>query len=82
MVMAKGKDFAYIYDFITLPHPLEDGYIDDRTANYELALIKKERERMVDFANLSENASAVDEILTKIDELYQLNIIGGFDDEF
>ena len=37
---------------------------------------------MVDFANLSENASAVDEILSKIDELYQLNIIGGYDDEF
>lgn len=79
---AKGKDFAYIYDFITLPHPLEDGTIDDRTARYELALIKKERERMIDFANLSENASAVDEILSKTDELYQLNIIGGYDDEF
>lgn len=77
-----NKQFAEIFDFITLPHSLEDGYIDDRTANYELSLIKKERERMVDFAQLSENSSAVDEILNKIDELYQLDVIGGYDDEF
>lgn len=79
---APNKQFAYIYDFITLPHPLEDGYIDEKNANYELSLIKKERERMVDFAQLSENSSAVDDILNKIDELYQLDVIGGYDDEF
>ena len=77
-----NKDFAEIYDFITLPHDLNSGYVNPETANYELSLIKKERERMLDFAKLSVNAKAVDEILTKIDELYQLNIIGGYDDEF
>ena len=79
---SKGKEYAYIYDFITLPHPLDDGIIDAKTANYELALIKKERERMIDFANLSENASSVDVILNKIDELYQLDIIGDYNDKF
>ena len=77
-----NKQFAEIFDFITLPHSLDDSYIDKKTANYELSLIKKERERMIDFAQLSENSSAVDDILNKIDEIYQLDVIGGYDDEF
>lgn len=77
-----NKQFAYIYDFITLPHSLEDGYVNDKTAKYELSLIKKEKERMIDFAQLSENSSDVNNILNKIDELYKLDFIGGYDDEF
>ena len=37
---------------------------------------------MEDFAKLAENSSAVDKILTKIENLYQINVIGGYDDEF
>lgn len=77
-----NKQFAYIYDFITLPHSLEDGHVNDKTAKYELSLIKKEKERMIDFAQLSENSSDVNNILNKIDELYKLDFIGGYDDEF
>ena len=35
-----------------------------------------------DFAELAENSSEVDIILNKIDELYQLDIIGGYNNEF
>lgn len=78
---AKGKTKAYIYDFITLPHEL-DGYINKETAQYELSLIKKEKERIEDFRALAENPKDSFEIISKIDELYELNTIGGYQDEF
>lgn len=78
---AKGKQYAYIYDFITLPHEL-DGYVNPSTAYYELSLIKKEKERIDDFKSLAENPSASLDLLNKIDELYNLNSIGGYEDEY
>jgi len=79
---AKGKYCAEIFDFITLPYPIEYDYVNPETKNYELSLIKREKERMEDFANLSDNPSAVDEILSQIKEKYNLNIIGEDDYEF
>ena len=29
---SKNKDFAYIYDFITFPHDLDSGYVNEETA--------------------------------------------------
>ncbi len=79
---APNKDYAYIYDFVTFPHDLDSGYVNAKTANYELSLIKKEQERMKDFQKLAENSSEVDKLTTKVERLYQLNVIGGYDDEF
>ena len=45
-------------------------------------IIKKEVERMKDFQKLAENSSEVDKLITKIENLYQLNVIGGYEDEF
>lgn len=78
---AENKARAYIYDFITLPHEL-DGYVNPSTAQYELSLIKKEKERMEDFEALADNPTQAIELIEKIDELYDLNTIGGYDDEF
>lgn len=77
-----NKEFAEIYDFVTFPHDLDSGYVNEKTAYYELSLIKKEVERMKDFQKMAENSSEVDKLITKIENLYQLNIIGGYDDEF
>lgn len=77
-----NKQYAYIYDFITLPHDLDDGYVNDKTAQYELSLIKKEKIRMEDFQALAENSLEVDKVKCKIDSLYNLDIIGGYEDEF
>lgn len=79
---APNKEYAYIYDFVTFPHDLDSGYVNAKTANYELSLIKKEQERMKDFQRLAENSSEVDKLTTKVERLYQLNVIGGYDDEF
>ena len=77
-----NKKFAEIYDFVTFPHDLDSGYVNEQTAYYELSLIKKEVERMKDFQKLAENSSEVDKLITKIENLYQLNVIGGYEDEF
>lgn len=79
---APNKEYAYIYDFVTFPHDLDTGYVNEKTAYYELSLIKKEQERMKDFQLLAENSSEVDKLTTKVETLYQLNIIGGYENEF
>lgn len=53
---SEGKDFAKIYDFITVPRPLEEAMsLSTDYKQQELALIKKELYRLEDFAKLSEN---------------------------
>lgn len=50
----KGKQYAIIHDFITIPI-FNDGYIDDHTFNIERSLIKKELNRFAEFSALSIN---------------------------
>jgi len=73
---AKNKDFAVIYDFITLPRPLGD-YIDPETEKFEISLIKKEFERMEDFRVLCMNQSETFELENKIISYYNMDIIKG-----
>ena len=75
---AKGKDYAVIYDFITLPRPL-DSPVSPSTRNYELTLFKREKERLDDFVRLCENPSESFKLIDEINEYYQLNYIGGND---
>ena len=53
---ADGKDYAVIYDFITLPRPL-DSQPPSANRDYELTLFKREKERLDDFVRLCENPS-------------------------
>lgn len=71
-----GKSKAEIYDFITLPIPLDevDNY-DSNTIRAVAGLARREIVRMKDFASISENPSAVDRLIVEIEEKYQLNII-------
>lgn len=55
---APGKDYAVIYDFVTLPFPIDE--IEMQSEAVILAtkgLIKRELIRMLDFAELAENPS-------------------------
>lgn len=75
---AKGKDYAVIYDFITLPRPLNSSKpLANR--DYELTLFKREKERLDDFVRLCENPSESFKLIDEINEYYQLNYIGGND---
>lgn len=75
---AKGKDCAVIYDFITLPRPL-DSAEPIQNIDCEIALFKREKERLDDFVKLCENPSESFKLLDKIDKYYHLNFIGGKD---
>ena len=75
---APGKEYAVIYDFITLPRDLNSGQpIVD--IDCEISLFKREKERLDDFVRLCENASESFKLIDKINSYYQLNYIGGKD---
>jgi superfamily II DNA or RNA helicase len=70
----KGKDFAKIYDFITLPIPLgELSVYSDQIVNNVKSLAIREMVRMKDFASISENSSEADSLIAQIVEAYDIN---------
>lgn len=68
---APGKKFAEIFDFITLPRKLNEvKYIDSSTKKCDMTLIKKEIDRMREFAEAAENTNAVDDLIESIYQAY------------
>lgn len=70
---AKGKDFARIYDFITLPRSLEE--VSSLTLSElqgDKSLIKNELQRMSEFNRLSLNPQDSDEIIEEINLAYEV----------
>lgn len=54
--LAEGKKYAEIYDFITLPRPLEETYnLTAAEQKYEQGLVKREFERMKEFNRMAIN---------------------------
>lgn len=78
-----GKNYAEIYDFITLPRPLEDvKYCSPEEISSDLSLVKKEFARMLDFAETARNPFEIDNLKDRIIEAYHENALAGgnFDD--
>lgn len=76
--LAKGKSFAVIYDFITLPFALDKmEHIDALTLESGKSLAKREILRMKDFASIAENPFDSDELISKIQSAYGIE----FDDD-
>lgn len=69
-----GKDYAEIYDFITLPTDLSDACMGPNAA-IDKNLVRKELDRMIDFANLSKNPSDSNEIISEIKEAFNMDVI-------
>lgn len=69
-----GKDYAVIYDFITLPRPLNevDAYEDNRS---EISLAKREISRMKEFGAVSKNPEKTDQLIKEITQAYGLDLI-------
>lgn len=71
---APGKDYAAIYDFITLPYELSEmsqhsySVVDDFKS-----LAKNEINRMSEFSRLSLNPSETTKLIDEINDKYQLN---------
>jgi superfamily II DNA or RNA helicase len=79
---AAGKTHAEIYDFITLPRPLKDvKFCSPQELEYDLTLVRKEFERMMDFAATSNNPFAIDSIKEEIQTTYNNMLNGGCIDE-
>lgn len=79
---AKGKEYAEIFDFITLPRPLETvAYCSEKELSYDLSLVRKEFARMVDFAETARNPFEIDNLKESIQKVYNQNITGGYYDE-
>lgn len=71
----KGKDFAVIYDFITLPRPLEHVNNDSESLKMEKSLIIKEISRMVEFGSIALNSSESDKLIKQLSEVYGMDLL-------
>lgn len=76
-----GKDYAEIYDFITLPTDLSDACMGPNAA-IDKNLVRKELERVIDFANLSSNPSESNEIIDEIKEAFNMDVILDEEEEY
>lgn len=70
---AKNKDIAEIYDFVTLPRPLDEvSSLTAEQAQRDKALVKNELARIKEFGRLSENSMISNELIWDIEEAYHL----------
>lgn len=70
---AKGKEEAVIYDFITLPRPIEDTYdMSEEELNYDRSLVRNELTRMEEFKRLAKNPYDTDFFIEDLREAYNL----------
>lgn len=72
---APNKPYAIIYDFITLPTPLEYVSCESENARFDLSLIKKEIIRMKEFGEISKNPAEADKLINTLMEVYGLDTI-------
>lgn len=66
----KDKPLAYIYDLVVVPKTERDSQF----FNMERSMLKKELERVIDFASLSTNSSYAEKVLSNTIEFYNLNL--------
>lgn len=69
-----GKDYAEIYDFITLPRRLNEvKYLSEEERKHDLSLVQREFTRMIDFSETARNPSKISELKREIEEAYSIN---------
>jgi len=72
--LAPEKEFAEIYDFITLPHnPEEVHSLTDEQRKQDLSLVKNEISRAEEFSRLAINMAQANKIISSIKEAYSIN---------
>lgn len=71
---APGKEYAEIYDFITLPRELDEvSAMPVEQMNRELTLVKNEIFRAEEFARIALNAMEADSVICEIKEAYSID---------
>ena len=68
-----GKEFAEIFDFVTLPRPLDEvsGLTEDQMKR-DLTLVKNELARVLEFGRLAMNSMEATQIIWEICDTYKL----------
>ena len=75
-----GKEFAEIYDFVTLPRPLDEvSGLTEEQMKRDLSLVKNELRRVAEFGNLSMNSMVASQLLWNVCDCY--GIPYDFDEE-
>lgn len=75
---SKGKEYAEIYDFITLPRPLSEvPFCSLEELEYDYSLVKKEFKRMLEFAETARNPLDIDLLREEIIDTYSYIFRGG-----
>ena len=70
---AKGKQFAEIYDFVTLPRPLDEvAGLTEEQAKRDLSLVKNELRRIQEFGRISMNSMVSNELIWEICDTYHI----------
>lgn len=70
----KDKEFAVIYDFITLPRPIGGvHYLTEAQRKLELSLVKNELKRAEEFARISRNRPEAMKVIEPVKEAYAIN---------
>ena len=70
---AEGKEFAEIFDFVTLPRHLDKVMSDGITSDAEIFLILKEYNRIKEFSRLAINSSVGMNLATELYNSYDLS---------
>ena len=81
---APNKPYAVIYDFVTLPRPLDSvSSLTAEQAQRDLTLVKNELARIKEFGRLSQNSMDANNLIWDIQDTYNINDAesygGGFD---
>ena len=72
--LAEGKNFAAIYDFITLPHKLDMVHsLTEEQRKRELTLVKNEVGRAQEFSRLAMNMAQAEKTINLVKEAYSIN---------
>lgn len=68
-----GKEYAEIYDFVTLPRPLDEvSGLTEEQMRRDISLVKNELSRVIEFGRLSMNSMEASQIIWQICDCYNL----------
>lgn len=68
-----GKTFSEIYDFVTLPRPLDEVMgLTEEQMRRDLSLVRNELTRVIEFGRLAMNSMEANEFVWKVCEIYHL----------
>ncbi len=69
-----GKEFAIIYDFITLPRPLDEAVnLTYDEIRCEKSMVRNEVNRMIEFNRLAMSKMEADKLIYELTDTYRLN---------